>query len=129
MPVMDRNPGLGDGGSEDLPRTLRREREAQQRAQQHKALYSPAPNAPQSAPMNAAMMQDHDWSHDDGPQPAIVTAIKVPFFRLMLFFLKAVIAAIPAIILFGVILWGLGHLLMTYFPWLVKIQILIHVPK
>ena len=124
MPVMDRNAGLGDGNSEDLPRTLRREREAQQRAQQQQQRHA-APPPP--APMHPT--QEHDWSHDDGPQPAIVTAIKVPFFRLMFFFLKAVIAAIPAIILLGAILWGLGHLLMTYYPWLVKVQILIHVPK
>lgn len=119
MPVLDRNNNPGDTGSDDLPRTLRREREAQQRAQHQKMSQ---PSQPFSPPREAT------WTHDQIAAPAIVTAIKVPFFRLMLFYIKAVIAAIPAIILLVAILWGLGHLLMMYFPWLVKIQILIRVP-
>ena len=117
MPVMDRNVSLGDGGAEDLPRTLRRQREAQQRALEQKSATPPVP------------MHGPDWSETQTPQPAVVTAFEVPFFRLMLFYLKSVLAAVPAIILFGVILWVLGHLLMAYFPWLVKVQILIQVPK
>ena len=110
--MSDRNLSLAaDGGSDDLPRTLRREREARERAAQA-ATYSREPA----------------WMDDTGPQPAVVTAIKMPFFRLMLFFLKAVLAAIPALILLGVVLWFAGHLLMSYFPWLVKVQILIRVP-
>jgi len=40
-----------------------------------------------------------------------------------------VIFTFPALILLGIILWTAGHLLMTYFPWLVKLQILIRVPN
>ncbi|MFN3868852.1 MAG: hypothetical protein ACK4MF_07300, partial [Hyphomicrobiaceae bacterium] len=61
--------------------------------------------------------------------PAAVTRLDVPFFHLMTFFIKAVFAAIPALLLLGGLLWGAGHLLQTYFPWLVKAQILIHFPN
>ena len=121
MPVTDRNISLADAGHDDLPRTLRREREAQQRAQQqHSTRHAPSAMVPQA---------EADRARSEGPQTAVVTAFKVPFLRLMLFMIKAVLAAIPALLLFGVILWGLGHLLMAYYPWLVKVQILIHVPK
>src|SRR3954447_15065638 len=63
---------LSLGSDDDLPRSFRREREARERA-------SRAP-------------QHQTWP--DTPQPAVVTALKIPFFRLMFFFLKAVIAAI-----------------------------------
>ncbi len=57
-----------------------------------------------------------------------VTDVRIPFIRLMLFCLKLVFAAIPALVLLGVILWLAGHAMMTWFPWLVKLQILIRVP-
>jgi hypothetical protein len=130
MPVMDRNVSLGDGGGDDLPRTFRRERDAQQRAQQQLQQTQQTPSQRMAMPTAPApvALQEHDWDHDQ-PQKAIVTKFKVPFFSLMMFYLKSVIAAIPAIILLVAILWGLGHVLVTYFPWLVKVQILIQVPK
>ncbi len=60
--------------------------------------------------------------------PATVTRFQVPFFHLVGFFLKAVLAAIPAILLLGAILWGLGTLAQIYFPALVKMRILITFP-
>ena len=122
MPAMDRNVSLGDGSGDDLPRTLRRERDAQQRAQQQHRMAMPAAPA-------AIALHESDWPTDGASSRAIVTGFKVPFFRLMIFYLKAVIAAVPALILLLAILWGLGHALMTFFPWLVKVQILIQVPK
>ena len=61
--------------------------------------------------------------------PASVQRFDVPFTHLVVFFLKAVIAAIPALFVLGVILWFAGQLLQTFFPWLVKAQILIHFPN
>ena len=114
-PVADRTISLSDPNSDDLPRTFRRQRDEQQRAHQQA--------------MVSASSHDAEWAHDHAPTPAVVTAFKVPFFRLMLFYIKAVVAAIPAIILLIAILWGLGHLLTTYLPWLVKVQILIRIPN
>ena len=54
-----------------------------------------------------------------------VTALDIPFFRLMAFFLKAALAAIPALLLLGLLLFGIGQLLQTYLPWLVKMRILV----
>ena len=118
MTVMDRNAPLRDSDTDDLPRTLRREREARERAQQK----APPPSAPMHVP-------EPEWSDRGGAQPAVVTAFDVSFFRLMMFGFKLVFAAIPALILLGALLWTAGHLLMTYYPWLVKLQILIRVPN
>ena len=125
MPVLDRTPPLDPSSSDDLPRTLRREREARDRAQGR----STASSASSLPHLSAPQPTTHDYSLGTQPQPATVTGFDVPFIRLMLFSIKAVLAAIPALILLGVILWGAGHLLMTYFPWLVKLQILIRVPN
>ena len=54
-----------------------------------------------------------------------VTRLKVPFFRLAFFLIKCVLAGIPALILLGAILWGMGELIEMYAPWLLKMKILI----
>jgi hypothetical protein len=54
-----------------------------------------------------------------------VQAFDVPFTHLMRFCVKAVLAAIPALILLGVILWFAGAGLQALFPQLVKMKILI----
>jgi hypothetical protein len=100
---------------DDLPRTLRREREAQARRARETATAAHAP---------ADMLE----GHDDSP-PATVTRLEIPFFHLMAFFLKAVIAAIPALILLMALLWLAGEILTATFPELVKMQILIRMPN
>jgi hypothetical protein len=123
------NPNLAmsaDGGPDDLPRTLRREKEAREReARERDARERGTAMAPVTA-YPSADPAAQSWS--DEAQPAVVTALRVPFFRLMLFFIKAVFAAIPALIILGVLLWTVGHVLQTYFPWIVKMRILIHFP-
>jgi hypothetical protein len=115
-----------DGGPDDLPRTLRREKEARER----EALARDTSNrggalaAEHAYPVAEAPAQA--WPEDT--QPAVVTAVSIPFFRLMAFFIKAVFAAIPALIILGAMLWGAGHLLQQHFPWIVKMRILIHFP-
>ena len=64
-----------------------------------------------------------------GAAPAIVTRLDVPFLHLSAFFLKAVIAAIPALILLLVLLWLAGEALTATFPDLIKMQILIRMPN
>ncbi len=61
--------------------------------------------------------------------PASVRRIDVPFVHLVTFFLKAVLAAIPGLILLGAILWGLGEVLQAVFPSLIKMKILISFPN
>jgi hypothetical protein len=133
----DLDPLLDD--NEDLPRTLRREkearaREARERAAQERAAAPslsteqeerPRPQIFASADMNPAATQN-----SAGPLvPASLRAIDVPFAQLTLFFLKAVIAAIPALILLGAIMWMLGNVLEMIFPWLIKMKILISFPN
>ncbi len=117
-------PLSGEADFDDLPRTLRREREA--RAREAREREQGAGSVP------------HVFGRSDGytgappvndPPPAAVTRFDVPFGHLALFFLKAVIAAIPALILLGIILWFAGQLLQTFFPELVKMKILIGFPN
>ncbi len=109
------------------------ERQAKERAQRERAA-APAPSvaAPylSAAPelgANPQVYADPAVQPDiaDMPYPATVRRIDVPFFHLMAFFLKAVVAAIPALILLTAILWFLGQGLSTFFPELVKMKILI----
>ncbi len=108
-----------DDNLEDLPRTLRREREAQDRAAAEAAAADKAP------PQSWAQY----WNAAPEARPATVTALNVPFVHLVWFFLKAVFAAIPALILLGAVLWLIGDILTAYFPWLVKVKVLIHIPQ
>ena len=62
------------------------------------------------------------------PAPATVRRFDVPFVHLATFFIKAVLAGIPALILLGVILWFAGALLQSLFPALIKMKILISFP-
>jgi hypothetical protein len=118
-------PLLADEEIDDLPRTLRREREARERATRE-----------EEARKRAATLT-HDFGVSrvtpaaPGPDavPAAVTRFDVPFFRLMVFFIKAVFAAIPALIILGALLWLAGDVLRNLFPWLVKMQILIRFPN
>lgn len=74
------------------------------------------------------MRAEHDDADLPAP-PATVTAFDVPFTNLMFFFLKAVIAGIPALLLMAAIMWGVGHVLQTFFPALLKLKIMIYVPQ
>ncbi|MFT3730046.1 MAG: hypothetical protein QM780_01290 [Hyphomicrobium sp.] len=122
--------------SEDLPRTLRREkearaREARERDAQERAAAPSLPmgsdERPKPQPQIYASADFNPGSATAGP--VTVKKIDVPFVELMLFFLKAVFAAIPALILLGAALWILGNLLELAFPWLIKMKILISFPN
>lgn len=114
---------------DDLPRTLRREREARERAQKQTAMSS-APLA-YGGPESVTAYDPLSHGHAGGVEayPAVVTRFNVPFVSLMYFFIKAVLAAIPALILLAAILFGFGIVLKTYFPWIVQTEILIRFPK
>lgn len=120
-------PLTADEGSDDLPRTLRREREARQRAAREKEEKARA----------ATLTHDFGVSDErrekalsiDAPSGTSVTRFDVPFGHLMMFSIKVVLAAIPALFLLGTLLWFAGVLLKAYFPELVHMQILITFPK
>lgn len=114
---------MADDGPDDLPRTFRREREAREAAARERQ------SSGLSADPRTAPDTTYDAPADTPPVPAAVTRFDVPFLSLVGFFLKAVLAAIPAIILLGVILWFGGQLLETFFPELIKMKILISFPN
>lgn len=133
-------PLTADSEFDDLPRTLRREREARAREareakerEQRERDGRSSSNSMSGAPLGdppaylsrgRAMPQ----MYGDDPVPASVQRFDVPFVRLALFFLKAVIAAIPALIVLGAILYFAGKGLEAYFPELVRMKILITFP-
>jgi hypothetical protein len=121
-----------DSDFDDLPRTLRREkearaREAREREAREKEGRSRDPMM-SDAPSYLARPQYAPIAYGDDPLPATVKRLDVPFLQLVAFFLKAVLAAIPALILLGAILYFAGKGLEAYFPDLVRMKIMITFP-
>ena len=120
---------------DDLPRTLRREREQRDRVareQQHNTQSAAQPSTswdrggPRPEPANP-----YDTPHastGDAPADATVRRLKVPFFSLVGFYIKSVFAAIPALLILIAMLYALGVALQTYFPWIIKTKIVITFP-
>jgi hypothetical protein len=130
---------IGDEPVDDLPRTFRREKEAREREARERAARERAAAPTLTTPNDFAPAGPRIYSEtpevnapiSPGPvvaeilYPAVVRRFEVPFGHLVKFFLKSVVAAIPALILLMAILWGLGHFLQLFFPDLVKMKILI----
>ncbi len=125
---------------EDLPRTFRRARRERDAAQRDAGAGDPAQlaashGAAQTAAMSAAEPlsgpQPAPFEHGPGTQKphVVVREFKVSFFHLMFFFIKAVFAAIPALIILGGLLWLGGEYLTTSYPELLKMKILIQFPN
>lgn len=114
---------------DDLPRTFRREREARERqAAEREQLDRDAPGVlrkPAAAPRAAP---DPVAANTLPGESVTVTRFDVPFGHLATFFVKAVFAALPALLLLTIVLWGIGEVLQRYFPWLLKMRILIQFP-
>ena len=114
-----------DGGMDDLPRTLRRERDAREREARERDYQMSS----QATMMTAERDAPVPPPFADDLQMSAVRRLDVPFMHLMLFFMKAVFAAIPALIILGVLLWLAGAGLQAFFPQLVKMKILISFPN
>ncbi|MFA5950326.1 MAG: hypothetical protein WC807_08590 [Hyphomicrobium sp.] len=143
MAMTDTNVELtADAEMDDLPRTFRREREARAReAREREAREREA----RERPVDARREREPGFSgapaylargrsrvphvYGDDPISAAVTHFDVPFFRLMGFFLKAVFAAVPALIVLGVMMWFAGKGLSAYYPELVRMKIMITFPN
>ena len=126
----------GPSNIDDLPRTLRREHEArarEAREREGQTLGSAAaPNTYAQAPADTSFQAAETYdaaAATAAPYPAVVKAFDVPFGQLVSFFIKAVLAAIPALLLLMVILWGVGQILETLLPNLLKMKILITFPN
>ena len=121
-------PLTAEDGHDDLPRTFRRAREEKEREakeREAKAQGGTVSSNPFYPPHDAGGYAD---AHEHEGVPATVKRFDVPFVSLMFFFLKAVVAAIPALILLGAIIWFAGDMLQSFFPWLVKMQVFIQFP-
>lgn len=125
--------------SEDLPRTFRREkearaREARERAAQERAA-APTLSMGSDERPRPQIYASADFNPNAAPEssgPLVAAAVKkfdVPFVDLVRFFLKAVLAGLPALLLLTAILWTLGAVLELAFPWLIKMKILISFPN
>lgn len=116
--------------SDDLPRTLRRARDERD-AREREVNGHRFPSSLKAA-MNAASGSTMPASEYSAGMPisagVTVTRIDVPFHRLVSFFMKAVFAALPALIVLMIVLWTIGEVLQRYFPWLLKMRILIQFP-
>ncbi len=114
--------------SDDLPRTLRRardERDAREREANGERFPSSLKAAMSAASDSARSAPAEQLQAADG---VTVTRLNVPFKNLVAFFMKAVIAALPALLVLMVVLWTIGEVLQRYFPWLLKMRILIQFP-
>ena len=116
--------------NDDLPRTLRRardEHEARERAANSPRFPSSLKAAMTAASEEAISAPDHAarTSPVDG---VTVTRVDVPFRSLVAFFMKAVFAAVPALIVLMIMLWTVGEALQRTFPWLLKMRILVQFP-
>ena len=118
---------------DDLPRTFRREREAREReAREREAGLGGHPgHAQTSGPRDyGPPQQDYAGSAPDSLSSSghggTVTRFAEPFLHLMAFFMKAVLAAIHALVMLTAPLFAGGKVLESYFPALrhfeIKIQ-------
>jgi hypothetical protein len=111
---------------DDLPRTIRRERDARQREAREREARDDRERL-SSSPAPARREPDPDFA----PAPAgaaTVVDFDVPFAKLAMFFMRAVFAALPALLVLTAILWAFGQGLQMFFPQLLKMKVLIYMP-
>ena len=108
---------------DDLPRTIRREREAREREAREREARER--HAAASVPV---LQGEGEGEFEVRAPAATVVDFDVPLAKLAMFFVRAVFAAIPALLVLIALLWVLGHTLQTFFPQLLKMKILIYMP-
>ena len=119
-------PMLSMTADDDLPRTIRRERDAREREARERDAREARERLAVSPPSFA-----RDPDPDFTPAPAAAARVvdfDVPFAKLAMFFMRAVFAAVPALIVLTVVLWAFGHGLQAFFPQLLKMKVLIYMP-
>lgn len=109
-------------GDDDLPRTLRRERDAREREREQRDRDAAMAAQAQPYPQPGLQTQDygrHDYPGADAypmPGSGVVNRLEIPFTHLVWFFVKAVFAAIPALLLLTALMFAGGQVLKTFFP-------------
>lgn len=128
---------LMQANDDDLPRTVKREKEARARDQlAREILNAPRTGYHTASPQAASTIDPQPMAYPAAPSmfppgdfPQVAVArFEVPFLKMVTFYLKAVVAAIPALVLLMLILWAIGQVAQTFLPWLVKMRILISFP-
>lgn len=126
-------PLMADSEFEDLPRTVRREKEARAREARearerrerernsftNESLGDPPPHLSRSS---APRIYDEPAASENSHR------FDVPFAQLVIFFIKAALAAVPALILLSVALYFVGKGFGVFFPDLERTKILISFP-
>jgi hypothetical protein len=103
---------------DDLPRTIRREREAREREARERETRE------RQAATSVPVLQRENEGEIQVPAPAAtVVDFDVPLAKLAMFFVRAVFAAIPAVLILTAFLWVFGHTLQVLFPQLLKMKI------
>lgn len=113
---------------DDLPRTLRRERDAREREmrEMREREMAAADEGYGAAGPQPYPTQPYGYDYVPmGTSGVTVTRLRIPFMHLMFFFMKAVVAAIPALILLTVLLWGMGQGLKAFMPGLRHFEIIV----
>jgi hypothetical protein len=110
---------------DDLPRTIRRERDAQREAREREAREREARDRRATPP--EPVLESGGVREMLAPA-ATITDFEVPFAKLTMFFIRAAFAAIPAVLILMAFLWVLGQGLQAFFPQLLKMKILIYMP-
>ena len=125
-------PLTADADFDDLPRTVRREKEARAREARERTRREQTERRmePTLGDLPSCLSRERPTppAYGDDPVAAAVHRFDVPFLHLVTFFLKAVVAAVPALILLGVILYFAGKGLEAYYPELVRMKIMITFP-
>lgn len=123
-------PRFATGGDDDLPLTLRRAREERDRElrqrEEQSAPHTPTPAAARGPEIGAPpLMADPVYDPLPIRESGTVTRLDIPFLHLVQFCVKAVFAAIPALLVLACLLWLGGRALQTFFPDLGRMKILI----
>jgi hypothetical protein len=124
-------PVLSMDADDDLPRTIRRERdakEAREREAQEREARERLSMEPPGFTVFEPQIRYQPPAAAAAPAGAAI-GLDVPFSKLMTFFIKAVFAAIPALIILTALLWVSAVGLQALFPDLVKLKVLIYMPK
>ena len=121
---------LSMDADDDLPRTIRRERDAKE-ARERDARQREARERLSMEPSGFTVFEPQIRYQPAAAASPVGAAggLDVPFSKLMAFFIKAVFASIPALIILTALLWVAGQGLQILFPDLVKLKVLIYVPK
>jgi len=117
-------PLTADSDFDDLPRTLRREKEARAREARERRNRSMDANMVGDPPTYLARTRPSSGSEGE-LMAASVERFDVPFHHLVMFFLKCALAAIPALILLGAIFFFGSKALEVFYPELLRMKILI----